>query len=51
MAGIDPDMNTVLACAYLEARGRLFSINFDLEDAAEKAESLYMEDYLRAKQA
>jgi hypothetical protein len=51
MAAIDPDFDTILACAFLEARGRIFSINFDLEDAVQKAEELYMEDYLRAKQA
>ena len=51
MMGVDPDYDTVLACSYLEARNRIFRINFDLEDAVLKADELYMQDYLRAKES
>lgn len=48
MAAIDPPDDVVLACCYLEARQRIFSINFDFEDAVAKAEDLYQVEWKRA---
>ena len=48
MAAIDPPDDVVLACCYLEARNRMYSIHFDFEDAVAKAEDLYQTEWKRA---
>jgi hypothetical protein len=44
MADVEPDLEIVLACAYLEAKGFIFSLNFDLENALEVAERAYKQE-------
>jgi hypothetical protein len=44
MADEHPADDVVIACAYLEAKNFIFSLNFDLEDALTVAERAYRQE-------